>query len=74
MPQPTVYVVLDLSGAGRVVGAFDSVAAAEQVKAVNPAYYRCYPAPLNRINVVCLDWLQDEEQQRALRALMATLA
>jgi len=71
-PKPVVHVVLDLSGAGRVVGVFDSEGAAEKVKAVNPAYYRRFAAPLNSINSGCLAWLQDGGQIRALKALIAT--
>lgn len=71
-PKPVVHVVLDLSGAGRVVGVFDTEAAAEKVKAVNPAYYRRFAAPLNTINAGCVAWLQDQGQVRALKALMAS--
>ena len=68
--QPQLYVVVDTSGAGRIVGVFSTEAEAKEVMAVNPAYYRIDPFRVGDINPKCLDWIRDKARRDILRGLM----
>lgn len=69
MTEPTVFVVLDTKGAGRVVGVFERDAQAQEVQAVSPAYYRVFPLPMNSINPDSVRWVQDEHGRQTLSRL-----
>jgi hypothetical protein len=68
--QQQLYVVVDTSGAGRIVGVFSTEAEAKEVMAVNPAYYRIDPLRVGDINPKCLDWIRDKARRDILRGLM----
>lgn len=70
MIQPQLYVVVDTSGAGRIVGVFSTEAEAKEIMAVNPAYYRIDPFRVGDINPKCLDWIRDKARRDILRGLM----
>jgi len=66
-----LFVVVDTLGAGRVVGVFDSKERAEEVVAIEPAYYRLFDCTLNRVNRTAMEWARTAEQKRALALLIA---
>src|SRR5215467_5345213 len=68
--QQQLYVVVDTSGAGRVVGVFSTETEAKEVMAVNPAYYRIDPFRVGDINPKCLDWIRDKVRRDILRVLL----
>jgi hypothetical protein len=59
----TLYVVLDLLGAGRVVGVFDDRARAERVIGDFHHYYKLFPIELNRIDRSVLGWAVSDAQR-----------
>jgi hypothetical protein len=65
-----LYVVVDFKGHGRLVGVFDDRKKAERVTTANPAYYKLYPATLNRIGEDALAWVDDADQRKFLEGLM----
>ena len=68
--QQQLYIVVDTSGAGRIVGAFSTEAEAKEIMAVNPAYYRIDVLRVGDINPKCLDWIRDKARRDKLRGLM----
>jgi len=68
--QQQLYVVVDTSGAGRIVGVFSTEAEAKEVMLVNPAYYRVDPLRVGDINPKCLDWIHDKARRDILRGLL----
>jgi hypothetical protein len=64
-----VYVVVDMKGAGRIVGVFGDSRRAEEVQSVNPSYYKVVPTIPNEVNKDCFRWLQNEHEREALRAV-----
>jgi hypothetical protein len=66
-----LYVVYDLSGAGRLVGVFRSAVKAKNVLAVNPEYYRVTACRLNDIRAEAVDWLSSLNQQERVERLTA---
>lgn len=65
-----LYVVIDTSGAGRVVGIFDSALSAREVEAVNPPYYKAHRFELNTINPTCFGWLTRETARQRLLSVI----
>jgi len=66
-----LYVVYDLSGAGRLVGVFRSAVKAATVVAVNPEYYRVTACRLNDIRAEAVDWLSSLDQRDRVERLQA---
>lgn len=66
-----LFIVIDTKGNGRVLGVFDSLAAAEQITNAYPSYYKLDRRVLNRINEEVLEWADDGPQRDALAALIA---
>ena len=62
--------VVDTSGAGRIVGIFSDQAEAEEVMLVNPAYYRIDSLRLGEINPECVEWIRDKSRRDTLRSLL----
>lgn len=62
-----LYAVVDTKGAGRLVGIFDDQARAEQIAAIDHAYFRLYHMELNAINPIAIEWLLSEPQRDLLR-------
>ena len=48
-PPPIVHGVLDLGGAGRVIGVFRDAARAERIVERDPAYYKITTLPRERL-------------------------
>jgi hypothetical protein len=71
---PTIFVVFDTKGAGRVVGAFESETQALTIKAISPQYYRVSPLRMNEINPECVRWAQDERGREALQRLSTSIS
>lgn len=69
-----LYVVLDTMGDGRVVGVFDSEAAAAQVIGEFRAYYKLHRCRLNEITAEALGWARDDLQRAHLERLIAASA
>ena len=65
----TVFVVYDLSGAGRVVGVFRSAYRANRIVSVNPAYYRVTRCKLDDVTDAAFDWLESMDQRDRLERL-----
>ena len=66
-----LYIVVDTKGSGRLVGAFDSLAAAEALSKAYPAYYKLHVVALNEINREALGWTDDDTQREFLEKLIA---
>lgn len=65
-----VWVVLDLMGAGRVVGVFDSEEAAQRVVGPHSEYYKVHQVELNKLDPRVLEWVIRPEQRKHLAALL----
>ena len=68
--QQQLYVVVDTSGAGRIVGVFSTEEEAKEILVVNPAYYRIDSLRVGDINPKCLDWIRDKARRDILRGLL----
>src|ERR1700740_50326 len=65
-----IYVVVDTSGAGRIVGVFSTEEEAKEILVVTPAYYRIDSLRVGDINPKCLDWIRDKARRDILRGLL----
>jgi hypothetical protein len=65
-----LWVVLDLMGAGRIVGVFDSEEAARRVVGPHSEYYKVHQVELNRIDPRVLDWVVRPDQRAHLAQLL----
>ena len=67
MAPADIYVVVDTMGASRIVGVFDSEAAAIAVVGDFPEYYEIHRCPLNQVSPEAIDWARTDEQRAHLR-------
>lgn len=65
-----LFVVVDTMGAGRIVGVFDTLTAAERVVGGFAAYYKIERCQPNRIDPVALKWTSSPEQRAHLELLL----
>lgn len=63
----TLFAVLDVSGAGRVLGVFEDRARAQQLVERYPHYYKLHRVELNEISEEAEQWALDEEQREFLK-------
>ncbi len=63
-----LFVVWDALGDGRVIGVFSDEKIAEEVRQINPCYFRYYRCSLNRPTPYGLEWF-DEKQQWQMRLI-----
>ena len=65
-----LWIVIDLMGAGRLVGVFDSAERAARVVGAFSHYYKVFPCRLNQIAPDVLDRTPDQAQRQWLAELM----
>jgi hypothetical protein len=65
-----LFVVIDVMGAGRVVGVFDSERAARHVIGDFPEYYKLYVCRLNALDPTIIEWARNDEQAEWLRRIV----
>ena len=65
-----LFIVVDIMGAGRVVGVFNSKAAAQHVIGEFPAYYQLHQCKMNRVDPEALAWALNDAQRQWLRGII----
>jgi hypothetical protein len=66
----TLYVVVDLLGAGRIVGVFDERSRAEKIIGGFGHYYKLHEIEMNRVDPAVLGWAVNDEQRAWLRQFL----
>ena len=66
-----LFVVVDTMGDGRIVGVFDSEAAAQNVIGTWDEYYKLRRCRLNQVDPEVLGWARNEAQRDWLRRFTA---
>jgi hypothetical protein len=61
-----VFVVVDMRGAGRVLGVFERAAEATELVGRYPHYYKLFEHELGRLNPEVLAWTEDAEERALL--------
>ena len=64
-----LFILWDAIGDGRVIGVFENAELAEEIRLINPYYYRYYRCKLNSPTDYGLEWL-DEKQRWKLQCLL----
>jgi hypothetical protein len=62
-----LFVVWDAIGDGRVVGVFSKETLAEEIRAINPYYFRYYRCQLDLPTDYEIEWLDDEQKWKLER-------